>query len=152
MSEPEFTPRKVSRTELADLLKGISKVADSEKPQEPDPLALEGEDDLIQAGQAWLREEIRQTQHLHFARMILLGGLFVLVLGWLFSVILLLIMVGFSSLDSFNLSDKVIITYITSTTVSVLGLFHIAAKWLFSAQSFFSRAKERSSRAGRDAP
>jgi len=51
---------------------------------------------------------------------------------WLGSVAVLLLMVGFH-MWGFNLSDKVIIAYITSTTVSVLGLFHIAAKWLFSA-------------------
>lgn len=143
MSELESTPHKVSKTELTALLKKISAVAALEKAPEPDPLALEDKGDLIQAGQAWLREEIRQTRHLHVARMVLLCGLFGLVLLWLSSIILLLLMVGFSSLISFNLSDKVVITYITTTTASVLGLFIIAAKWLYSAQSLISRAAQQ---------
>ena len=52
-------------------------------------------------------------------------------LAWLGSVALLLLLQGLK-VWGFWLSDKVIIAYITSTTVSVLGLFHIAAKWLFS--------------------
>jgi hypothetical protein len=149
MSEPESTPPKEdSFAKLSRLLEGISKVAASEKQEAlPDPeaveLALEGEDDLLNTGQAWLREEIRQVKHLHAARLVLLGALFVLVLLWLVSVGVLLLFAGFHSLISFDLSDKVIMTYITTTTASVLGLFIIAAKWLFSAQSIISRGAQQ---------
>lgn len=149
MSEPESTRHKDhSLAKLSRLLEGISKVAASEKQEAlPDPeaveLALEGEDDLLNTGQAWLREEIRQVKQLHTARLVLLGALFLLVLLWLGSVGVLLLFVGFHSLISFNMSDKVIMTYITTTTASVLGLFIIAAKWLFSAQSLISRGAQQ---------
>jgi hypothetical protein len=64
--------------------------------------------------------------------------LFVLAVFWLFSVIGILVLEGFHP-RNFALADKVIITYITSTTASVLGLFIIGAKWLFSAQSLLIR-------------
>src|ERR1041384_4750660 len=99
--------------------------------EEPDIRALEGEDNLASVGETWLRQEISHTKHLHYVRLFILAALFVLVLAWLGSVALLLLLQGLK-VWGFWLSDKVIIAYITSTTVSVLGLFHIAAKWLFS--------------------
>lgn len=129
---------------LKKLREQLENLAASEKDDaEPDAveLALEGEDDLLQTGLAWLKEEIRQTKHLHIARLVLLGGLSVLTLLWVTSIIVFLWLTGMKSITSFNLSDKVLMTYITSTTVSVLGLFGIAARWLFSAQSFLNRAK-----------
>jgi len=135
MSEPESAPPKTLKTiDWLKLLGGIKVVADTQAVEVdvPDNRALEGEDDLQVTGQTWLKQELKHTKHLHYVRLCLLGALFVLVVLWLGSVALLLLMEGFH-LWGFDLSDKVIIGYITSTTVSVLGLFHIAAKWLFSA-------------------
>jgi hypothetical protein len=106
---------------------------------EPDPLSLVGEEDLDKERVATeierLREELRQTKRLNKARFIVLTALFSLIVLWLVSVMALTAAIGFH-LRGFSLSDKVVTTYITSTTVSVLGLFHIAAQWLFSAKSF----------------
>jgi hypothetical protein len=134
MSEPESTPPKNTPADLQKLLGSIKVVADTQRPEVdvPDNRALEGEEALQVTGQTWLRQELRHTKHLHYVRLFLLGALFVLVVVWLLSVAVLLLMVGFHP-RGFALSDKIVIAYMTSTTVSVLGLFHIAAKWLFSA-------------------
>jgi|GEM_PF-4870000 len=58
------------------------------------------------------------------------GKLFWLIVSWLSAVIILIAMAGFRAWG-FSLSDSVLIAFITSTTVSVLGLFIVAAKWLF---------------------
>jgi len=93
-----------------------------------DTRALEGEDSLIVAGDRW---EKTRERALLVARIFLLGALFFLVLVWLISIPGLLLMLGYH-VYGFNLSDTVVIAYMTTTTVSVIGLFKIAANWLFS--------------------
>jgi hypothetical protein len=58
--------------------------------------------------------------------------LFLLVVVWLLVVIIYTGFAGFN-FRGFELSDSVLIAFITSTTVSVLGLFHYVAKWLYTA-------------------
>jgi hypothetical protein len=137
-SEPLAQPEsgKVDTQErLQELLARIRENAIARAPEVevPDTRALEAEDNLAGVGETWLRQEIAHTKHLHYVRLGLLGALFILVILWLISIGMLLLLSGFGSLVSFQLSDKVIMTYMGTTTVSVLGLFHIAAKWLFSA-------------------
>ncbi len=134
MSEPESDPRKTTSADLPTLLEGVKVVAASEiqEVDATDNRALECEDDLLITGQTWLQQEFKHTKHLHYVRLVLLAALFILVITWLLSIAGLLIMIGFRVWD-FALTDKIVIAYMTSTTVSVLGLFHIAAKWLFSA-------------------
>ncbi len=142
MSEPESSQSSIVSSDILKQFEGIQAVADAQAAEVdvPDTRALEGEDALLVTGQTWLRQEIQHTKHLHYVRLFLLGALFILVVLWLASVAALLLMVGFHAWN-FGLSDKVVIAYITSTTVSVLGLFHIAAKWLFSASfADFSRS------------
>ena len=131
---PKKTLEQEARGTLTEYLARIRENAIARAPEveEPDTRALEGEDQLAGVGETWLRQEIAHTKHLHYVRLFILAALFILVLCWLGSVALLLLLQGFK-VWGFWLSDKVIIAYITSTTVSVLGLFHIAAKWLFSA-------------------
>lgn len=118
--------------ELLERIRANAKARVSEV-DEPDTRALEGEDNLSRYGETWLRQEIAHTKHLHYVRLGLLAALFALVILWLISIGTLLLLSGFGSLLSFHLSDRVTMTYMGATTVSVLGLFHIAAKWLFSA-------------------
>ncbi len=56
--------------------------------------------------------------------------LFGLVSIWLLAVIITIFLTGFSYRD-FKLNDSVLITFITSTTTSVIGLFLLVARWLF---------------------
>lgn len=57
--------------------------------------------------------------------------LFVLVVTWLFVVVLFVLAAAFK-LWGFILADSVLIALITSTTATVLGLFHYVARWLFA--------------------
>src|SRR5688572_17029718 len=122
MNEPESTQPKTKSSALMEWLGAIKKVADAQGEEAivPDNLALAGESELQSTGQTWLIQEIRHTKHLHYVRLFLLAALFILVMIWLFSVATLLLLQGFH-IWGFNLSDTVIIAYITSTTVSVLG-------------------------------
>jgi hypothetical protein len=56
--------------------------------------------------------------------------LFGLVGVWLLAVIVTVFLTGFAYQD-FDLSDSVLIAFITSTTTSVIGLFLLVARWLF---------------------
>ncbi len=145
MSEPESKPPSQPLAERFKLFESINDVAISQTV-EPDPLALkEGADlnkdypeSLSSVQQARDKAEIeqlsegtRQTKLVNKARLIILASLFFIIALWIVSVVLLIIMVGFG-IWGFTLSDKVIMTYVTTTTASVFGLFHIAARWLFS--------------------
>jgi len=147
MNEPESNPPKVPLVERAKLFEGINAVAISQMV-EPDPLALKDEADLSKAypeslssiQQAREKAEIdqlsegtRQTRRVNIARLIVLISLFALIVLWIVSVILLTAALGFQW-RGFTLPNSVMITYITTTTTSVLGLFLIAAKWLYRAK------------------
>lgn len=80
-----------------------------------------------------LRERLHRIANLYKIRKVYLLLLFILTVVWLVMVVLFVLMAGFGY-RGFKLGDSVIIAFITSTTVSVLGLFHFAAKWLFPAR------------------
>jgi hypothetical protein len=159
MSEPESTQLKKRIAELSKLFDGIDRVANSQAAEvaEPDPLAVIGEQDLskdypdelssVQAERdaaeiQHLHEDVRQSRRINWTRIVVLTSLFLLIVLWIVSVMALAAACGFHW-RGFALSDKVIITYITSTTASVLGLFIIAAKWLFSDQSSPNQARQQ---------
>ena len=58
------------------------------------------------------------------------GRLFWLIVAWLFIVVIFVALTATLG-SSFHLSDSVLIAFITSTTLGVLGLFVIVARWLF---------------------
>ena len=90
--------------------------------------SLEEQNVLALVGETWLRQQIRHTNQLHYVRLFILGLLLVLILLWLASIPLLLLLVG-THPYGFTLSDAVVMTYMGATTVSVLGLVRIAARW-----------------------
>ena len=64
------------------------------------------------------------------------GRVFYLVLSWIIAIFLLLIFQGFGSAVHYNpLSDKVLLTLITSTTVNLIGTLIIVLKYIFRAPS-----------------
>ena len=104
-----------------------------------------------------LRQENKERDDLHSLRTENLPKLRKLVSWWLSVVVIFTFLVGlkislptYFSFNSescetcfkigFNLSDGVLIAFITSTTASVIGLFLIAAKWLYPS----SKDKESS--------
>jgi hypothetical protein len=130
MPEQESPPIEIIDKDVLDRLNLVRLTADAQAVQTdvPDTRALEGEDNLIIVGDQW---EKKRERALLVARILLLIALFGLVLLWLISIPGLLLMVGYH-VFGFSLSDAVIIAYMTTTTVSVIGLFKIAANWLFS--------------------
>lgn len=97
-------------------------VSDSNEPSLHDPLSKHKEHfekKRLQAAGSYL--ELQQI----FAYL-----LFGLVSAWLLAVIVTVFLCGFEY-RNFNLSDSVLIAFITSTTTSVIGLFLLVARWLF---------------------
>lgn len=78
--------------------------------------------------------ELTETKDTHSLRMSFSWGIFWLVLGWLICVVITVFLAGWN-IWGFTLSDKVLITFITSTTINVIGLFGIVAKWMFPSNS-----------------
>jgi hypothetical protein len=125
--------------ELASLEKSLANAAGADEqantrlflaPQE----RLEStENDLILKGQELHRQQLNEQdiedrKQLRAQRKSYADKLFRLIAFWLFGLFLLLAMAGW---EVVRFSDSVLITYLTTTTVTVLGLFAIVAKWLF---------------------
>lgn len=79
-------------------------------------------------GAGAVQAEQERAQDIHKRRMSYLPRLFGLVCVWL---IIVVAFVFATSVGWIKLSDGVLIAFITSTTVSVLGLFHVAGGWLY---------------------
>jgi len=77
-----------------------------------------------------LRQQLQESVDTHKLRIGYANKIFWLVCIWLAFVVAGVFLEGFP-LSGFSLSDKVLIAFITSTTISVLGLFAIVAKWMF---------------------
>ena len=94
-----------------------------------------------------MRAQLKRTDSIHYVR---LGGLFVLLLlvvGWLGAI---LKFVYWSAIQNptkdtpiLKLSDAVLIALISTTTINVVGLFIIAAKWLYGNQEGASEKKDK---------
>jgi hypothetical protein len=100
----------------------------------PDELAFDDEVNTLEVGALKLqndslKQQVKEARDLHDLRTTYTRKLFRLIVAWL---IVVIIYVGLSATPvGFKLSDSVLIAFITSTTVSVLGLFVLVAKWLF---------------------
>lgn len=77
-----------------------------------------------------IKQRLGRLESLQRLRKLYVALLFGLTVLWLLIVVSFVGFAGFHY-RGFTLSDSVIIGFITSTTVSVIGLFHFAAKWLF---------------------
>ena len=77
-----------------------------------------------------LKDESGRLTELHDTRKQYIGRLFWLITAWL-AVVVALVALTATLKNIFTLADSVLIAFITSTTVSVIALFVIVAKWLF---------------------
>ncbi len=75
----------------------------------------------------------REANDLHRMRLDYAQRIFTLVLAWLGCVAISVFLTGFggTASTSFFLSDKVLIAFISSTTINVIGLFIVVAKWMY---------------------
>ena len=82
-----------------------------------------------------VKESHKRVGEIHGMRKWGLAALFLLVLGWLGVILLILCLSGYTPSGSdktvLALSDPVLIALIGSTTVNVVGLFYLAARWLY---------------------
>ena len=78
-----------------------------------------------------LEAQIDQTRSDTKAREKYAPWIFGLVVCWLLAVVGIVLLQGFSP-QGFSLANSVLISFITSTTASVVSLFIIVAKYLFS--------------------
>lgn len=118
--EAELTARQKASTELERL-----KIENRKLQIENQGLELQNQR---------LKDENMRLTELHDTRKQYVGRLFWLITAWLAVVIALVILTA-TLRDVFTLADSVLIAFITSTTVSVIALFVIVAKWLFPSPS-----------------
>ncbi len=61
--------------------------------------------------------------------------IFILLVCWVIAIFALLVLQGFGSkYDFFNLSDKVLMTFLGATSASVIGVFLLVTKYLFNTK------------------
>ena len=81
-----------------------------------------------------LEQELLESKDTQNLRLNYSNKIFWLVCSWLVCVAVSVFLAGFK-IYNFSLSDKVLITFITSTTVNVVGLFVVVAKWMFPSNN-----------------
>lgn len=109
-------------------------------------LGIDLEEYRLQFQLECLNSQLRQLNDNHNLRLSYTGKIFWLVVAWLVAVVASIALSGFSC-HGFRLSDNVIIAFITSTTVNVVGLFVIVAKWMYPTGSFLDSAETLGTRA-----
>ena len=114
--EAELTARQKATTELERL-----KIENQKLQIENQGLELQNQR---------LKDENLRLTELHDTRKQYVGRLFWLITAWL-GVVIALVALTATLKNTFTLADSVLIAFITSTTVSVIALFVIVAKWLF---------------------
>jgi hypothetical protein len=84
-----------------------------------------------------LRRQHEEAKEIHALRLRYVNRIFTLVVGWLSGVGVAILWTGFGGVNDrvFYLSDKVLIAFISSTTINVIGLFVVAAKWMYPNSS-----------------
>ena len=119
-----------------DQAKIISEVATARQPpplppEEPVPdLNLDLEEHRLAFQLDCLNQDLKALKETHGLRLSYTGRIFWLVVAWLACVVICVLFSGFR-FRGFQLSDSVLVAFITSTTVNVVGLFVLVAKWMF---------------------
>lgn len=81
-----------------------------------------------------IKQALQESKQVHSLRIDYAGNIFILICVWLLLVVATVYLDGFAY-KKFDLSDNILIAFITSTTVSVLGLFVVVAKWMFPSSN-----------------
>jgi len=122
-------------TTLPDISELSQIAVGSQPPSLPDIQTAQEEEDLVKTAYALrlkrlkiLNDGLRQDRK---ERRKYAERIFLLIVGWVFAILFIIIFKGFGSYYGFELSDKVLITLIGGTTISVLGIFVIVANYLF---------------------
>jgi hypothetical protein len=145
----------MARADLGELLRRIEIAAEEEARQNEVSDPLDGgaagptvvdekqqlEIDRLACEVQELRDAFGRNRDIHWARMIGLLLLFVLIVTWLIYILKFVYWTGTPAnwhpgaknhdIMVLKLSDPVILALIGATTVNVLGLFYVAARWLY---------------------
>lgn len=130
-----------------DLARVIREAAEADRPKDrvsPDEnrdLGIDLEEHRIWFEVKVLQDQLGQIQKNHDLRVSYTGRIFWLVVGWLVGVVLCVMLAGFGGWG-FRLSDAVLVAFITSTTVNVVGLFVLVAKWMYPSGSADTQHKD----------
>lgn len=107
----------------------------SSAPQEIVPdLSLSLEAYQLQFQLGCLNSQLGHLNDNHNLRLEYTGKIYWLVALWLAGVVTCIALSGFGA-KGFKLSDNVLIAFITSTTINVVGLFVLVAKWMYPTSS-----------------
>jgi hypothetical protein len=100
------------------------------------PLEVDYGKDLGQIEIDWYRNNLIEAQSMFKERRRYALWLFWLSVIWLIVILAFLLFAAIKTMFGINfvLSDAVLIALITTTTVNVLGLFYIVARWLFPSK------------------
>ena len=122
------SPQPPSQLSLTEFLDKINEVAERQAAtvQPDDTLAATAEKNHYDVEA--IKQHVKELVETHDLRKAYLPRLFWMIVSWLIVVVLFVLA---ASIKWITLSDSVLIAFITSTTVSVLGLFIVAARWLF---------------------
>ncbi len=115
----------LTQFELINLLSESENTSRQKSEQEIETLKIKNNE---------LAYKLAQLQKLDQTRDQYVLKLFRLIVSWLVIVVVFVALAATSG-NYFKLSDSVLIAFITSTTVSVLGLFVIVARWLFPSEN-----------------
>ncbi len=84
-----------------------------------------------------LLEKLKQSKDLHSLRKQWFPTLFKVCVVWLLLILAVIISAGWC--PACKLADSVLIALATTTTINVLGMFIIAARWLFPCENKSNR-------------
>lgn len=143
----------MARADLGDILRRIELAAEKEFEEIPDtgaesvPAKAEIDEkqqleiDKLATEVQDLRDSLGRNRDIHRGRLLGLLLLFALIVTWLFYILKFVYWTGTPAnwhpdaknheMMILKLSDAVILALIGATTVNVLGLFYIAARWLY---------------------
>lgn len=116
------------------------------------PIIPAAQADLQTAGQGSLETVVAETtafavnnleDQLLRLRTRYLRYLFFVIIGWLLLVALVLGLTGYKKHTGFELSDSVLIAFITTTTASVIGLFLGVIRWLYPAETAKAKSQRK---------
>jgi hypothetical protein len=126
MNPPEPPEDKLSR--------GLKEVAKEDVNEQPDPNTIKEEKDLERVRYGAQTEGQKQDikERKKYALLF-----FYLSCAWLVAIMAIIMLQGFGWFCKapFKLSDSIVLTMIGSTTVNVLGILYIVAKYLFPNRS-----------------
>lgn len=151
-SEPNSVAEKITEAATEKIKTASSKDAPHLGPEDWEKFAAE----IARLTVDQFREEVKHQQTTHDLRTEYIPRLYGLILGWLVVVVCFVFMTGFSGFNfnnpnctencfQFKLADSVLIAFITSTTVAVLGLFLCAAQWLYPSENTKSGIEKKES-------